>query len=89
MIWLVALGLIGALVWWALGPTDPDSPRSSGPGPGAAGAIYDLLNEDRRKAIEIIVEQRAEARDPERATAPPVRKPEAESRKPESRKPRA
>jgi len=30
-----------------------------------AGAIYDLLNEDRRKALEIIVEQRAEARDPE------------------------
>jgi len=30
-----------------------------------AGAIYDLLNEDRRKALEIIVEQRAEAHDPE------------------------
>ncbi len=30
-----------------------------------AGAIYDLLNEDRRKALEIIVEQRAEACDPE------------------------
>ena len=37
----------------------------SGPGPAAAGAVYDLLNEDRRKAIEIIVEDRAEARDPE------------------------
>ena len=37
----------------------------SGPGPAAAGAVYDLLNEDRRKAIEIIVEERAEARDPE------------------------
>ena len=35
-----------------------------------AGAIYDLLNDDRRKALEIIVEQRAEARDPEdQATA--------------------
>lgn len=40
---------------------------SSGPGPGAAGAIYDLLNEDKRKAIEIIVEGRAEHRDPETA----------------------
>ena len=39
----------------------------SGPGPGAAGAVYDMLNEDRRKAIEIIVEQRAERRDPEDA----------------------
>jgi hypothetical protein len=35
------------------------------PGPGASGTIYDWLNEDKRKAIEIIVEQRAEARDPE------------------------
>ena len=34
-------------------------------GPAAAGAIYDLLNEDKRKAVEIVVEQRAEARDPE------------------------
>ena len=32
------------------------------PGPGAAGAIYDMLNEDKRKAIEIIVEEKAEAR---------------------------
>lgn len=39
----------------------------SGPGPAAAGAVYDLLNEDRRKAIEIIVEERAGARDPEDA----------------------
>jgi hypothetical protein len=37
------------------------------PGAGAAGAVYDLLNEDKRKAIEIIVEERAEARDPEDA----------------------
>ena len=36
-------------------------------GPGTTGAIYDLLNEDKRKAIEIIVEQKAEARDPETA----------------------
>lgn len=37
----------------------------SGPGPAAMGAVYDMINEDRRKAIEIIVEERAEARDPE------------------------
>jgi hypothetical protein len=36
-------------------------------GSGASGTIYDLLNEDKRKAIEIIVEERAEARDPEDA----------------------
>jgi len=38
-----------------------------GPGAGAAGAIYDLLMEDKRKAIEIILEERAEERDPETA----------------------
>jgi hypothetical protein len=31
-------------------------------GPGAAGAIYDMLNQDKRNAIELIVEQRAEER---------------------------
>jgi hypothetical protein len=36
-------------------------------GPGAMGAVYDLLNQDRRNAIEIIVEEKAEARDPEYA----------------------
>ena len=34
-------------------------------GAGAAGAVYDMLNEDRRNALEIIVEDRAGARDPE------------------------
>jgi hypothetical protein len=37
----------------------------SRPGPGTIGTVYDWLNEDKRKAIEIIVEERAEARDPE------------------------
>ena len=37
------------------------------PGSGAAGAIYDMLIEDKRKAIEIIVEEKAEERDPETA----------------------
>jgi hypothetical protein len=37
------------------------------PGPGATGAIHDMLNEDKRRAIEIILEERAEERDPETA----------------------
>jgi hypothetical protein len=37
------------------------------PGPGTSGTIYDFLNEDKRRAIEIIVEQKAEERDPETA----------------------
>lgn len=38
-----------------------------GPGAGAAGAVHELLNEDKRKAIEIIVENRAAERDHEHA----------------------
>jgi hypothetical protein len=34
-------------------------------GSAGAGAVYDMLNEDKRKAIEIVAEGRAEARDPE------------------------
>ena len=34
-------------------------------GAGAAGAVYGMLNEDRRHAIEIIVEEKAAFRDPE------------------------
>lgn len=41
--------------------------RSRGAGAGAMGAVYGLLNEDKRNALEIIVEQKAEAVDPERA----------------------
>ncbi len=36
-----------------------------GQGPAASGAIYELLNEDKRNAIEIILEERAEYTDPE------------------------
>ena len=41
--------------------------RRTSLGAGASGAIYDLLHEDKRKAVEIIVEERAAARDPEDA----------------------
>jgi hypothetical protein len=44
-----------------------DRQPSSGPGAGAAGAMYDLLNQDKRNAIELIVEEKAGARDPEDA----------------------
>ena len=40
---------------------------AGGVGSAAAGAVYDLLNEDKRNALEIIVEERAAARDPEHA----------------------
>ena len=43
----------------------------SGPGAGATGAVYDMLHEDKRRAIELIVEGRAEATDPEHADGKP------------------
>lgn len=36
-------------------------------GPGAFGTVHDMLSQDRRKAIELIVEERAEERRPENA----------------------
>jgi hypothetical protein len=36
-------------------------------GPGAAGAFYEMLSEDRRKAIEIILEEKTGYHDPEDA----------------------
>jgi hypothetical protein len=42
-----------------------------GPGPGAAGAVYGMLNEDKRRAIEIVAEGRAEQTDPEHADGLP------------------
>jgi len=48
-----------AVVFWRL------RTRRGRVGPGAAGAVYDMLNEDKRHAIELIVEQRTADRDPE------------------------
>ena len=41
--------------------------RAGGVGSAAAGSVYELLSEDRRNAIEIIVEDKAGYRDPEDA----------------------
>ena len=49
------------------GPGSGARRRAGGVGAGAMGAVYDMLNEDRRRAIEIIVENKAAAVDPERA----------------------
>lgn len=66
---LVALAIVAfvAIVFLRTRRRPPGRPRSRrrGPGAGAAGAVYELLNEDRRRALEIIVEERAEATDPE------------------------
>jgi hypothetical protein len=64
-IWLIVVVLIVAAIVSA-GRRRSDGYRG-GPGAGAAGAIYDMLNQDKRNAIEIIVEEKAEERDPETA----------------------
>ena len=41
--------------------------RFGAPGAGAMGAVYGMLNEDTQRAVEVIVEHKAAAVDPERA----------------------
>ena len=60
LVWVAAL--IG-LVWMAVGLKR----RRRGIGSAAAGSVYGMLNEEKRNAVEIVVEGRAEARDPEHA----------------------
>lgn len=61
------LALAVALVWRL-------KRRRGSIGPGAAGSVYELLNEDKRKAVELIVEEKTGERDPERAMGPKVPK---------------
>jgi hypothetical protein len=58
IIWVVAIVVVGILLW-------RQRRRRGRLGAGAAGSVYDMLNEDQRNAVEIIVEERAGARDPE------------------------
>jgi hypothetical protein len=61
-VWLVAIVLLGVAYW-----RSRRQRRRGGVGAAAAGAVYGWLNQDKRNAVEIIVEKRAEARDPEDA----------------------
>jgi hypothetical protein len=62
-------GAINALVWLvaivAVIVVFSGRRRRRHVGPAASGTVYDMLNEDKRNAVEIIVEERAGARDPE------------------------
>ncbi len=73
LVWVVLLGVFLRVAW-------RHRRRRMHLGPGAIGTLDEFLNEDRRKAIEIIVEQRAEARDPEFAEG---NLPELEAPKPD------
>jgi hypothetical protein len=57
---ILMLVVFGAAVWKVFR-------RRQRVGPAAIGALHGMLNEDKRKAVEIIVEERAAARDPEDA----------------------
>ena len=58
VIWVVAIVLVAVLF-------TRQRRRRRRVGAGSAGTVYDWLNEDKRNAVEIIVEERAGARDPE------------------------
>ncbi len=62
-------GAVTAIVWAvaivAVVMVFRRSRRGGRPGPGTIGTVYDWLNEDKRNAVEMIIEERAEARDPE------------------------
>ena len=58
MIWLVAVVLVIVAFGRMRGQR-----HHGGLGTAAAGSGYDWLNEDKRNAVEIIVEERAAARD--------------------------
>ena len=59
-VWLVVVVLLIVAVGKTRGQR-----RRGGIGTAAAGTIYDMLNEDKRNAVEVIVEERAAAKDPE------------------------
>lgn len=63
--WLVVLLVVGFLF-------TRQRRRRRHIGAGTMGTVYDLLNEDKRKAVEIIVEERASAQDPETADDKPT-----------------
>ena len=58
IVWLVVIATILVLFARRRG-------RGGRVGAAASGSIYDMLNEDKRKAVEIVVAARAGARDPE------------------------
>ena len=58
--WLVMIGL-GAFVLYRL------KTRRSHIGSAAAGTVYDIIHEDKRKAIEVVVSDKAAAHDFEHA----------------------
>jgi hypothetical protein len=65
---LWALVILAFVVWVGVSARKKRRGRRSfSVGPAAIGSVYDLLNQDKRNAIELIIEENAESRDPEDA----------------------
>ena len=60
-------GALGLLILWLLIGAWRLRKRGVSIGAGAAGMMHEILNEDRRAAVEIILDERAAAHDPEDA----------------------
>ncbi|HUL74818.1 MAG TPA: hypothetical protein VLT86_17025 [Vicinamibacterales bacterium] len=59
VVWLVAMVVLFVAIW------RKRRRRGPGVGSGTAGAFYEMLSEDKRNALEIVVEQGAGKRRPE------------------------
>jgi hypothetical protein len=64
-------GVIDAILWLAIAFLAVQAwrlrRRRVTPGPAAGATMHEILNDDRRKAIEIVLEERAAYHDPEDA----------------------
>ena len=60
----VTLVVVLLIVWLAVGAWRLRIRRVT-PGPAAAAMMHEILSDDRRAAVEIILEERSAARDPE------------------------
>lgn len=67
IVWTAALLIFVIVVFVSARQKRRGRRRTVSVGPAASGAIYDLLNSDKRNAVEVIVEEKAAARDPESA----------------------
>ena len=64
LVWIAVI-VVAAFLFSRLTSSGGKTSGVSRVGPGASGTIYDWLNQDKRNALEIIVEEKAGARDPE------------------------
>ena len=64
---MMAVAVLLIVLRVSMGTAGAKKVRSRTPGPAAAGMFYEMLNEDKRNAVEIVLSDRAGARDPETA----------------------